>query len=254
MGRSNSGKTTLLLNLLLLKDFYYGYFDKVFVFSPTVYKDKMWRKVIIPRERKFTDYTDQKLNEIIKTNEREKLKVLVILTDCGAEDIKRGNYKNVLDKSMMNTRHDNISFILDAQNVCSLSTPTRQNCDGAAIFETLNYNEISALYKDFGKGRFKDFVDILEKATENPYSFLFVHRQGPKQTYFRKFCSILKWEETKEVKKRAPKRKIEEIPISEEERCKRLRLLLTPETDKVEQQKTSPTHFSHQLKTSNTCL
>jgi hypothetical protein len=176
------------LNLLLKDKYYYKYFEIIHIFSPTFYNDNNWRILKLNKKFIHTKYEEKDLKKILDDNLKNKKKMLIIFSDCGAEKIRQGNTKqNILDAAMMNTRHYNCSFILDAQCVTSLSIATRQNCDGAVIFEELNENEIKALYRDFGRGKYQKFLEILEFATQDNYSFLFVHRQGPKQTYYKKF-------------------------------------------------------------------
>jgi hypothetical protein len=145
--------------------------------------------ISLPPDRLHEYYDEEEFLRILGENCNKKC--LHVFSDCGAEEIRKGNYKNPLDMSQMNARwlsitpqgERGVSFIFDAQGICSLSVPTRQNCDGAIIFEQYTDNEISILYNDFGKGNRKKFLQILNGATQNPFSFLFVHRQGPKQHY-----------------------------------------------------------------------
>lgn len=247
------------MNLLLKEDYYKNYFEEIYVFCPTILSDPKWRLISLNPKRKFKGFDEEAYKKICKENEVKKKKILFIFSDCGSERIKRGNYMNPLDRGQMNARHDNASYIFDAQNVCSLSTPTRQNCDGACIYEQPNYNEIQALYHDFGRGKIQDFSDILEIATKEPYSFLFVHRQGPKQTYLIKFHTIITVDqERSKIELVTKKRKIECLENDLEKNLKMQKVDIKPllsstvETES-ERQKTLPLVSNQGLKTSNPC-
>ena len=188
-GRSHSGKTTLLMNLILKDQYYKGFFHEVYLYCPT-YHSFQWSRVKLKKKNVFKTYTDDTLKRILITNIRRKKRILIIFSDCGAEGIKHpGHYRNVLDEAQMNARHYGASFIFEAQNLASLSTPTRHNADGIAVYETTNSGEIDELYRQYGSGNREGFRKVLETATTENYSFLFIHRQGPKQYYFVKFHS-----------------------------------------------------------------
>lgn len=191
-GRSHSGKTTLLLNLLMKQEYYNRYFDDVYMFCPT-YDSNQWNLIKFNRGHVMRTYSEKRLLRILNENKKRQRRILIIFSDCGAQDIKKpGNYRNPLDDAQMNARHYNCSFIFEAQNLASLSTPTRQNADGVVVYETTNSVEVDELYKYYGCGDRNQFRRILRLATKENYSFLFIYRQGPKQHYFVKFHSLIK--------------------------------------------------------------
>ena len=54
-GKSGSGKSTLLANLIMDKRFYNGFFDMMFLFSPTANGDDIQKQLCIPKNHICTD-------------------------------------------------------------------------------------------------------------------------------------------------------------------------------------------------------
>ena len=45
VGRPGSGKTNVLMNLLLNKQFWFGFYDKVYLCGPTIENDKLYKNI-----------------------------------------------------------------------------------------------------------------------------------------------------------------------------------------------------------------
>lgn len=193
LGRSRSGKTTLLINLLINRKLYYRQFEEIYVFSPTFWLDGKWRNVEIDKSRVFTELKLEILAAIISRIKKDPHKKrLLVLDDCGAEDdIRKSGHKNEIDKMAFLAFHLNCSIIYCAQNKTSLSTPTRHNADGIVVFEPDNQEQLKEIYKEFGVGTIKEFNQLVDHATREPFDFLFIKRQGPKRQYYRNFTHRL---------------------------------------------------------------
>ena len=80
-GKSGSGKSTLLANLMLDPRFYgpsekkaKGWFEKVFLFSPTANGDDVQKALNIPKKYVFTDLEDApEMLDVILDSQQEKL-------------------------------------------------------------------------------------------------------------------------------------------------------------------------------------
>jgi len=80
-GKSGSGKSTLLANLMLDGRFYgpseqkpKGWFEKIFLFSPTANGDDVQKSLNIPKKYVFTDLEDApELLDVILNSQQEKL-------------------------------------------------------------------------------------------------------------------------------------------------------------------------------------
>ena len=80
-GKSGSGKSTLLANLLLDGRFYgpgtlkpKGWFEKIFLFSPTANGDDVQKSLNIPKKYVFTDLSEAPaMLDVILSTQQEKL-------------------------------------------------------------------------------------------------------------------------------------------------------------------------------------
>ena len=80
-GKSGSGKSTLLANLLLDGRFYgpgplkpKGWFEKIFLFSPTANGDDVQKSLNIPKKYMFTDLSEAPaMLDVILSTQQEKL-------------------------------------------------------------------------------------------------------------------------------------------------------------------------------------
>lgn len=188
------------------------------MWSPSYKSDLTFQMMRLPKHMIHEHYDEKEFNRIVEKTRRSGEKTLHIFSDCGAEKIKKRNNQNFLDDAMFNTRHYNTSFIIDCQNVNSLSTAMTQNADGVCLFECLNNIERYKLYQNFGCYSFRDFIYLWNVATKLPYSFLFINNQGAKQEHFSKFCKKLNYkvdEPDYELTDDSNKRK---LPVSIDER------------------------------------
>lgn len=187
-----SGKTHLLVNLMIQPKFYRNMFNKVYIFCPTYYKDSKYAHLNLPEHQVFTEYSNETLEDIIE-HCNPKHQTLVIFDDCMAEtDFKNNNNDNPLNKLAVRGRHDGISIIVITQKTTGTSTIVRSQSDGLIIFNCRSQAEIKAIYEDncIGGLSFNDFKDLLIKYTKEQYSFLYFNYQNNK-AYDRNFQEIL---------------------------------------------------------------
>ena len=92
-----SGKTHLLINLMIQRQFYRNLFDKVYIFCPSYYLDKKYSHLNLPDDQAFEKYDPETLQGIIDNCDKDK-QTLIILDDCMAEkDFKSNNNDNILN-------------------------------------------------------------------------------------------------------------------------------------------------------------
>ena len=70
VGRSGSGKSTVILYMMTNKNFLLDFFDKVYLFSPTAKLDDLAQHLKLKDEFLIIGPTEEKLDEIKKTNKR----------------------------------------------------------------------------------------------------------------------------------------------------------------------------------------
>lgn len=171
--------------------------------SPTFFLDKNWRAVdcYVPPENVKTFYDaawlKKKLKDSVKKirETKRQWKTLFIFDDVGGEKIKSRGHNNELDKLMMLIRHYGCSIWISVQNITSMSIPTRSNCDGAAIYNTVKKHEIEHYYDEFGFGSKKEFRDAFNLITKKAHHFMFINHQLPVTKYFKNYSEEVRPED-----------------------------------------------------------
>jgi len=184
---TKSGKSTIIANML--KNCLMGYSDNVFseiyYISPTIAFDKTLKSIFDDEEIiKITDeddliHLDSILSELIKSqkekDEDERENILIILDDC-LDYLKKSKK---LDSLPSYSRHFKISIILTCQVYNLIGVKFRKNVSGLIIGRIFNQKDIMNIEEEIGCN-FLDFKDNYEKATEEPFSFLFVDNREMK--------------------------------------------------------------------------
>src|SRR5437879_5785101 len=89
VGQRNSGKSTLVTNLLLRREMMLGWFDKVCLMSPTIRDDPTLQCVLLPPEQICAGWSPAFLENIYAKQEatapNKRENVLVIVDDCVSE-------------------------------------------------------------------------------------------------------------------------------------------------------------------------
>ena len=201
-----SGKTTLILNLLMNPDF--GYDKKfkgenIYIVSDNRLDNKM--KILmdfheIPDENRFP-YNEDVLEALYDNLEDEFIgemeddgkaqNRLIIMDDVGYS----GNLKNkdfgMISKLVANGRHLNLSQIYTSQRFSMVSTTLRSNLTGAILFNT-SMKEAELIAEDFNHFTTKkEFMTMFRENTKEPRSFLVINYTNPKSIYMNsKFETI----------------------------------------------------------------
>jgi hypothetical protein len=184
---TKSGKSTIIANML--KNCLMGYSDNVFseiyYISPTIAFDKTLKSIFDDEEIiKITDeddliHLDSILSELIKSqkekDEDERENILIILDDC-LDYLKKSKK---LDSLPSYSRHFKISIILTCQVYNLIGVKFRKNVSGLIIGRIFNQKDIMNIEEEIGCN-FLDFKDNYEKATNDPFSFLFVDNREMK--------------------------------------------------------------------------
>ena len=199
VGSSNSGKTTLLLNLMLNKDMYNGYFDFTILFSRTAHLDDSFKKLKIKNEHIFDEEKDmiQNMEEIVEAQKRNvenkgitnSPKILLIFEDATTNEklLRNKTFKSLFTLG----RHLNIMVIVMIHKYKSLPRVCRLNAMNIIFFRA-SADETDQLVDDFTPPGYskKEFKQIVEWATtpdkDNAYNFLYMCNKLPFKEKFRK--------------------------------------------------------------------
>lgn len=178
-----SGKTFLLLNLLIHDDFYNDVFDKIYLICPSAYQDPKYSILDIPSSQIMEKFDEKRIEKIIK-NKHQDDEYLFIFDDCITENEfkKNSGNDNIINTIAVNGRHMNVSMIIASQKTSGCSSFVRSQADGVYIFRQRSGNEYDAIHADNsvdGLNR-RDFSALVSKATKEQYSFLMINYQNGK--------------------------------------------------------------------------
>jgi hypothetical protein len=208
IGKSGSGKSNVVANMLTKKEFMKDFFDEIYLFSPTAKSDDLVEHLNLKDER-IIDNLDEssiiKLNKIVDDN-TEKIKkngikntaknskILIICDDCISEKVFIKS--NILSKLATAGRHALISTIICSQSYTKVPRVIRLQAQGMIVFPSSN-DELDLLCEDLcpaGMSK-KDFLELIKYATEERYSFLFVnhHVKNPKEKFRKNFDEIIEY-------------------------------------------------------------
>ena len=156
VGRPNSGKTSLLLNMInkKAKNSLFKKFDKVFIFSRSLKTISI--KIKLDDDRMF-DGIDELEAVIEKIKEKDE-KTLIIIDDCIAE-IKDNDY---MSKLIFNRRHigGGCSILITTQIFNKLPLSLRKCATDLIIFSTSNKRELESIYTDYINIPKNDFYNL----------------------------------------------------------------------------------------------
>jgi hypothetical protein len=207
-GKSGSGKSNLMVNLLSRPEFYgktnpkdkkSGYFDVVFLFSPTANGgDDLVKFLEIPKKRIFTDFDKTKLDRILDLQDSivtdkgldRSPKMLIIFEDIQS-DSKFMNTKSFL-RCFIQGRHMNVSTFLCGQSWTLTPRKCRLQANNIFFFPSAN-SEVEILLNEFCPPHCdkKDFAKVVKYCTAKPYNFLSINMRVPPDQRYRHNLDVI---------------------------------------------------------------
>jgi hypothetical protein len=197
VGRSGSGKSVLLHNLLTRPEFFhkYKYWDKIFIISPTAECDDVQRALNIPTSCIFTDMSEAVVAlEKIEKHQEEQIKKLgsgkaqkfaLIFDDVVGHQKLMNN--PVFISSFIKCRHYNFSVFLCSQHFRRIPKICRLQAAYLCFFAISN-NEAEMLAEEFAPPRMSKnaFFQMITDTLDQPFAFLTINMRSPWDTRFRK--------------------------------------------------------------------
>ena len=179
-GNSGSGKTNLLLHMLLSLLHY----DKIFLYAKNLDQEKY--QILIDEMNKISKVLDFDVltlsnDKIIPINnlDYEDNQIIIIFDDYVCEK----NQREIFDYFIQG-RHKNCSVIYLSQSFYKTPRDIRLNCSHYCIYEFPSSRERNMISSELGVDKEK-----FKKATRKPFSFLYVDK--PRKKVKRNFIGDL---------------------------------------------------------------
>ena len=187
VGKSQlSGKSTIILNMLLRPEFYGGQFEPEDIYL--VSNNKLDNKLRILADQlevpgsnimRFSEDRLQSVYDHIEDMAAEAVeegtipvRSLVVVDDVAFSGDLKSKINGVMSQLACNGRHANISTITTAQKYSQLSTVIRTNCTAAILFGN-SQRELDLITEDMNFLQTKkEFVNVFRDATREKNSFM----------------------------------------------------------------------------------
>ena len=177
-----SGKTTIILNMLLRNNFYRNSFDSSNIWI--VSNNKLDNKLRILMKEMPPDGIPKA--NFMKFNEDE-IDILydqIVFDDCAGSGSLKNKQTGIITKIMTQGRHANLSVLITTQKFSLCSTTLRTNITGAIMFNT-SQREVEAIAEDLNYlENKKDFIKMFRKATDERNSFLVINFSNDKKDMY----------------------------------------------------------------------
>lgn len=202
-GKSGCGKSTLLANLLLDGRFYGpskarpdGWFDKVFLFSPTANGDDVQKSLGVDKKYVFTDLSEaaELLDVILNTQQQKldkaegahKVPQYAIIFDDIIGDTKFMNEK-AFTRCFYQVRHVNCTTFICTQHFRKVPKVCRLQANFVFFFQG-SAAEVDIVTEEYAPPMYtkKEFTQLVNDATKERYSFLTINNKLSWDKRFRR--------------------------------------------------------------------
>jgi len=196
-GRSGSGKSNCLMNLLTNEHLLKNYFHYIVVYSPTAGKyDDSYKVLNLPAENFKNDFTPDDLNNLIESRKAlidkkgiewvvKNSRVLIILDDI----IANRDFLNSPEalKMFALLRHYQVGVIVLMQNYNRLPKALRNNCNALIVFPSTQ-SEVEVLLDEITPAGLqkKEFKKVIDYCCEGRYDFLYINNHADINKRIRK--------------------------------------------------------------------
>ena len=199
IGKSGSGKTQAVINLLTNDNLLHEVFDYVYIYSGIKPDKELLKPLKVPDKQIFVDFSEENISNLMTKMEMtvEKLgmsktpSVLFLFDDIlGSPKILKSK---TISKLCTTNRHMNISYIMLSQYYKKIPAVVRTNASYYMIFPS-SMVELEKICEELcppnlGK---KEFIRVLQHATSQKYSFFSMNTKCDYDKQMRKnFGTIL---------------------------------------------------------------
>ena len=170
---TKTGKSTIISNMLLNKDFYgQDFFDETTIISTTINNDQTSR-FMKQAFNTYDYYDDSLIHDIVKRqNQYEKAdmpSMCLVVDDC------LGEKTTALNNISSRYRHSNIQLLMISTQLFRKVSPTiRANANWILIGRLQNESEMDKLSEEYSSmfSGDKNFRELYKQATKKKFSFL----------------------------------------------------------------------------------
>jgi hypothetical protein len=206
-GKSGSGKTQLMVNLLTRPQFYgrtkpsdpkSGYFDLIFLFSPTAEQDDLVRFLKLPKKRIITGFDTEKLDKILEVQDNlvkdrgvdKAPKILIIFEDIQSE--QKFQKTKSFKRCYIQGRHISISTFLLGQSYTRTERMCRLQANNVFFFPSAS-SEVELISNEYAPPNCskKEFMNLVKEVTSKQYNFLHINFRCPPNERFRENLDII---------------------------------------------------------------
>lgn len=190
---SNSGKTTLMVNLILRRAFgIIVTYEEIHIISPTVFMDDNWEMVRPNNYKQFKikmkDGRKKKTAKIVvhdtydvnviqnlldaqdALEEKKRKRKLIILDDIADSIVQ----SPVLDRLFFRGRHAGVFCWISSQLYRRVPRSIRVNAPFYVFFR-VNSNELATISDELAVEKRNDFIELFMKATGEQYGFFTIN-------------------------------------------------------------------------------
>ena len=195
IGPSGSGKTDTLLHLINN----FNPIDKIYLYAKDT-DEKKYQFLINKREQAgiknlndphaFIEYSndmDDVLDDINNYNKNRDKKVLIIFDGMIADIMRSEKFKAIVKELFMRCRKLNISIVFITQSYFRTPKEAKLNITRYILMKMGNKKELKSIAEEnSGHLDFKDFLNIYNYCTKEPYSLMLVDTRPTARVTFKK--------------------------------------------------------------------
>ena len=195
IGTSGSGKANTLLHLINDRH----PIDKIYLYAKDIHEPK-YEYLINKREQvgiknlndphAFIEYSDDMndaLDNINNYNKNRDKKVLIVFDDMIADIEYNKNFKRIIKELFYRARKINVSIVFITQSYFRALKDARLNSTHYILMKIGNKKELKRIAEEkSGHLDYKDFLEIYNYCTREPYSFMTIDTRLTASAIFKK--------------------------------------------------------------------
>lgn len=184
VGRSGSGKTSMLYSLVTNKNILKKTFENIILFMPTNSMSSMEGDLFGKNLKETNIYPELDITYLEDAYEKiegfsaDGLNSLLIIDDMGAS-LKNGEIQKLLKTMIWNKRHLKLSIIILVQVYNSMPMSIRKSLTDVIIFYRPSRNEIKSLAEDILEEDI-DLKKTMDFSFKKKYDWLFINIENQK--------------------------------------------------------------------------